>query len=191
MVSDTRKRFNEEFRRNLDAGNSTFEFEGKTYTTKMAPPPSSGPTTRGRGPTTSRSDEQPKAAPATDEAAPPSPKSLKDWYTKNPDSFPKKYAPKDMTDLGDSGSSAPMQTEAQRVGEARSDLIKQRDLIKKTQPTERTGKMYDDLRTEMEDYKTSLRQQGYKKGGVVKKAKGGSIRGAGIAARGHGKMRMF
>ena len=38
MVSATRKAFNEAFRSAADSGAKTFEFEGKSYTTKMAPP---------------------------------------------------------------------------------------------------------------------------------------------------------
>ena len=144
MVSATRQRFNQEFRRNLDAGNKTFEFEGKTYSTKMLPP---APKVEKIESSNLGSNEQEKE---------PSP-----------------------------------QTEAQRVGESRSDLIKQRDMLKKTQPTERTDKMFDDLLAKRDDYKTSLQQQGYKKGGAVKKAGGGSVRGCGIATKGRGKMRML
>ena len=38
MASSTRKEFDAAFRSALDAGESTFEFQGKKYNTKMAPP---------------------------------------------------------------------------------------------------------------------------------------------------------
>ena len=37
MASSTRKAFNEAFRSAADSGAKTFEFEGKSYSTKMAP----------------------------------------------------------------------------------------------------------------------------------------------------------
>ena len=87
MVSATRQRFNEEFRRNRDAGNKTFEFEGKTYNTKMAPS-SEGPPRRGLGSPVSLTVS--RSQPADDSSKPESssPKSLSDWYKKYPYSFP-------------------------------------------------------------------------------------------------------
>ena len=38
MASSVRKEFDVAFRSALDAGESTFEFQGKKYNTKMAPP---------------------------------------------------------------------------------------------------------------------------------------------------------
>lgn len=59
-VSDTRKRFNEEFRKNREAGNATFEFDGKTYTTdlaKSAPMPAPRPSAPMAQPTGNRAPE--------------------------------------------------------------------------------------------------------------------------------------
>lgn len=59
-VSDTRKRFNEEFRKNREAGNATFEFDGKTYTTdlaKSAPMPAPRPSAPMAQPSGNRAPE--------------------------------------------------------------------------------------------------------------------------------------
>jgi hypothetical protein len=76
--SDTRKRFEEKFRTERAAGNKTFEFDGKTYSTDLA-------------------KEAPKKVPLPT----PRPKdvgdkpmTLKDTYEKYPNSLPKKYDPR-------------------------------------------------------------------------------------------------
>lgn len=51
-----RQQFEEEFRKHRDAGDDTFEFMGKTYTTKLAGPSAGGPSTRGKGSPTGQYD---------------------------------------------------------------------------------------------------------------------------------------
>lgn len=183
--SDTRKRFEQKFREELDAGNATFEFEGKQYSTKLAAPSAGGPTRRGRGSPTGQYDE---AKPAT---------SLKDFYEKYPDSFPKKYAPDDAM------SSSGPQTEAQRTGAAIGNVRKAiRDAV--SSPSEdadntakaaikaaRTANIQAGNRADEGILPGSTySRSGYKKGGMVKAKKSG-VRGAGCAAKGHGKMKMY
>lgn len=185
--SDTRKRFEQKFREELDAGNATFEFEGKQYSTKLAAPSAGGPTRRGRGSPTGRYDE---AKPAT---------SLKDFYGKYKDSLPEKYAPDD-----DMSSSGP-QTEAQRVGRAVSDARSSvRRLVApnmgvdtEAERGERAGAMAAIQRARKANMEAGnraeegiLRGSSYRKGGMVKAKKSG-VRGAGCAAKGHGKMKMY
>lgn len=183
--SEIRKQFEEEFRKHREAGEDTFEFNGKTYTTKLAPsaPPSGGPTRRGKGRPTP--DYRPETSEESSDTS--SPKSLPDWYKKYPDSFPEKYAPKD-----DTGSTGP-QTEAQRVSRAISDF------------REGSGSYADARKANIQAGNradegilpgSTYSRQSYKKGGMVKsksssaKAKSG-VRGAGLAVKGRGKVRMF
>lgn len=191
MVSAKRQRFNDEFRRNLDAGNKTFDFEGTTYSTKMAPDLKRDmmpPAPKAGKIESSDLASLPQAMEGMKGRGQPDSPSVEDFNNLG-ERF--KKIKNDVMNIKNIGNSSSPQTEAQRVGESRSDLIKQRDMIKKTQPTERTDKMFDDLRTEKDDYKTSLQQQGYKKGGAVKKVGGGAVRGGGCATKGRGKMRML
>jgi hypothetical protein len=43
----------------------------------------------------------------------------------------------------------------------------------------------------LDAYREEIDKGGYKKGGMVSMKSGGSVRGAGVAQRGQGKMRMF
>lgn len=145
MLSDTRKRFNAEFRKNLDAGNKTFEFEGKTYSTETAPPlpknPPLPPKRRGM--------------------------SLDEAYEKSPKSLPEKYAPEKKEKMSDV---APMKSETGRLSEALSASNKAREKYARTQPTERNSRMLSDIQKTSSDLYAAAEQrgQGYAKGGMVR-----------------------
>ena len=67
-VSETRKRFNEEFRKQREAGNKTFEFDGKMYTTDLAssaPMPTARPRAPMAQPSGNRAPEYGYTPPAT------------------------------------------------------------------------------------------------------------------------------
>lgn len=186
--SDTRKRFEEKFRTEREAGNDTFEFDGKTYSTKLAPSkPKSVPL-------------PPKRPAEMSEEAPA--KTLPDFYKKYPDSLPSKYAPK--------GSESPSgQTEAQRVGRAVSDARSSvRRLVEpnvgmdtEAERGERGAAMAAIQRARVANTQAGNRadegilpgssyRRPMKKGGMATAKKSG-VRGAGCAARGHGKMKVY
>ena len=145
MLSDTRKRFNKEFRKNLDAGNKTFEFEGKMYSTETGP-------------------SMPKNPPL-----PPKRRgmTLDEAYEKPSSSLPEKYAPKKKESMPDI---APMKTETGRLSEALSASNKARDKYARTQPTERNSRMLSDIQKTSSDLYSAAEQrgQGYAKGGMVR-----------------------
>jgi len=188
--SDTRKRFEERFRAEREAGNATFEFEGKTYSTKLA---EEMPAKKVPMPT-----PRPKDLTPLDETPPA--KSLSDFYKKYPDSLPEKYAPEE-----DTKSTGP-QTEAQRVSRAIGDVRK--SIRPNMSADEDAAAMAAIRRAREANIQAGNRadeailpgstysRQTYKKGGMVKskasssKPKSG-VRGAGIAVKGRGKMRMF
>ena len=143
MLSDTRKRFNKEFRKNLDAGNKTFEFEGKMYSTETGP-------------------SMPKNPPL-----PPKRRgmTLDEAYEKPSSSLPEKYAPKKKESMPDI---APMKTETGRLSEAVSASRKARDKYKESQPTGRNSRMLEDIRKTTSDLNDAIEQRGYAKGGMVR-----------------------
>ena len=77
------------------------------------------------------------------------------------------------------GPSSSGQTEAQRVGRARSEWEK---IAGNPPPDKVPSKEWDEVKKVYKKLEDAEKQQGYKKGGMV--------RGCGMAARGHGKGRM-
>jgi hypothetical protein len=137
-VSDTRKRFNAEFRRNLDAGNKTFEFEGKTYSTETAP-------------------AMPKNPPM-----PPKRRgmTLEEAY-EGSTTLPEKYAPERKMERSRS-------SESSRVGEARSTAGKARQRYSETMPADRNSAMLEDIRRADTNVSSRMKERGYAKGGMVR-----------------------
>jgi hypothetical protein len=166
--SDTRKRFEEEFRKQREAGADTFEFEGKEYSTKLA--------------------TAPKKVPI------PTPRPKSEDSSGSMKTFEPRY-----------GSSMNPQTEAQRVGRAVSDARSSvRRMVEpnmgvdtEAERGERAGAMAAIQRARRANIQAGnradegiLRGSSYRKGGMVKSKKSG-VRGAGCAAKGHGKMKMY
>jgi len=89
VASSIRKEFDVAFRSALDAGESTFEFQGKKYNTKMAPPK----TTSNRGGARMKSgtdimDTLPKVGKVKTSELPPIPRSFDKPMAKLPGKFP-------------------------------------------------------------------------------------------------------
>jgi hypothetical protein len=184
MVSSTRQRFNQEFRRNLDAGNKTFDFEGKTYSTKMAP------------------DLKRDMMPPAPKAGKIESSDLPD-LSERPPEVPLKGQNYSMPGVrmggkgepaivlgGSDNSSSGYDAKVKKMREDNEARLRSSTkAIADSDLTPKTGQRPTD----------SSDDQSYRKGGVVKKkaggmmkkAGGGSIRGCGIATKGRGKMRVF
>jgi len=186
MASSTRKAFNEAFRSAVNSGAKTFEFEGKSYNTKMAPPK----TTSNRGGARMKSgtdimDTLPKVgkvktgeiAPISDRAevsggsgdymSKVSPKQTKGF--KAEDMGMNQYKKPELDDFIPTKKAIPGKTD-----KPMSDL-----------PGRSPNK--EQYRKAQEDYQSDLvGEMAMKKGGMVK-AKRTSHRGAGIATKGFGR----
>jgi len=165
MASSIRKEFDVAFRSALDAGESTFEFQGKKYNTKMAPPK----TESNRGGARRKSG------------------------TDIMDTLPKvgKVETSKLPKLG-SNSDQKIGFEAEKMGMGQYSIPKGSTFIPgnfDTPMAKLPGKSptAEQNRKIQEDYQSDLvGEMAMKKGGMVK-AKRTSHRGAGIAVKGFGR----
>lgn len=177
--SAMRMRFERAFKEARDAGEKTFEFEGKSYNTRMA----------GEGGASKRSAPLPpmRDIPREDDPEKPAP--------------PMESTPTPMRRPSGSAGEAPM---ARRSPfERMPNPYEAEAQVQGPQKPPTTGR----LRTfggnmaetnagypaEKPMEETAYRKGGMvkkKSGGMMKKKSGGSVRGGGIAQRGQGKMRM-
>lgn len=162
-VSSTRKAFNEAFRAAADSGAKTFEFEGKSYSTKMAPAKTTS--SRGLGGLPSRKSSKDIADYPTSAVRPGKVERSK---LEDMDIMPKAKSSGFSVGLG----AEPIEDVRAREENMRSSLksMAESDLTPKagSRPTDDSDTM------------------GYRKGGMVK-AKRTSKRGCGIATKGFGK----
>ena len=193
--SATRSRFEQAYKEARDNGEKTFDFEGKSYNTRMAGEGSSayGKTMAAGSRNKARSSEDASGGEGIRAAE-----------------RAKTVESEDMAAGSDMAASAARNS---------SDTINQPDVVTGSKTgivprrygTYRTGesdsapaapsKPFFTLNSEMPQKRygtvrtgedsSSSSEQGYRKGGMVKKKAGGSVRGAGVAQRGQGKMRMF
>jgi hypothetical protein len=192
MVSATRQRFNEEFRRNRDAGNKTFEFEGKTYNTKIAPD--------------SKRDMMPpapKAGKIESSDLAPLPQAMEGMKGRGQPARTQNYSAPGVRMGGKGEPAIVLGGSASDENNPNSFGAKDRKMTQddETRLRDSIKSMADsDLTPKSGQRPTDSTDTGYRRGGVVKKkatggmmkkAGGGSIRGCGLATKGHGKMRMF
>jgi len=178
MASSIRKEFDVAFRSALDAGESTFEFRGKKYNTKMAPPK----TTSNRGGARMKSgtdimDTLPKVGKVETGEIAPIPKTMYTDQYKEDKSQTKGFKAEDM------GMNQYKKPEL-------SDFVPDFFTNKAAQNRETT------LRKSLESMANSdltpkagdrpLDEPAYRKGGLVT-AKRSSKRGCGIAVKGFGR----
>jgi hypothetical protein len=183
-------RFEQAYKEARDNGEKTFEFEGKSYTTRMAGEGSSaygksmaaGARNKARSSEDAAGGEEIRAAgraktvesedmAAGSDMAASAARNSSDTINK-PDVV-----------TGPKTGIVPRRYGTYRTGEDNAGESKPFFTLNSEMPQKR----YGTVRTG--EGETSS-EEGYKKGGMVKKKSGGSVRGAGIAERGRGKMRM-
>lgn len=181
MASSVRKEFDAAFRSALDAGESTFEFQGKKYNTKMAPPKTEsnrGGARRKSG--TDIMDTLPKVGKVkTSELSPLEgsdlPRKGIDFISGNEDT-PKQKIGFKAEDMGMGQYSMP---------KGSSFIPGETDKPMSSLPGRSPNK--EQYRKAQEDYQSDLvGKMAMKKGGMVK-AKRSSKRGCGIATKGFGR----
>ena len=182
MVSATRKAFNEAFRSAADSGAKTFEFEGKSYTTKMAPPK----TTSNRGGARMKSgtdimDTLPKVGKVKTGEIAPVPKTMYANSLKSEDT-PKQTKGFKAEDMGMNQYKKP---ELDDFIPTKKAIPGSFDKPMSSLPGRSPNK--EQYRKAQEDYPSDLvGKMAMKKGGLVT-AKRTSHRGAGIAVKGFGR----
>ena len=152
--SATRMRFDRAFKDARDSGDKTFEFEGKSYNTRIA----------GEGKSSG------KSVPLPPKRDVPTVEDPEKKYPEEPvEASPRGYYNQKLNEDGESKPFFKLNSE----------------MPQKRYGTVRTGE------------ESTSSEEGYRKGGMVKKKSGGmmkksggSVRGAGVAQRGQGKMRM-
>lgn len=194
--SAMRMRFDRAFREARDAGEKTFEFEGKSYNTRMA----------GEGGSPKKSTPLPprRDVPREDDPEKPAPSM---------ESSPRGYYNQKLDDAAAAGPAVTVNSEMpqRRYGTVRSGFYRAgEDEVQGPEKPPTTGRLRTvgaKMAEENAGYPTdSSEETGYRKGGMVKKKSGGmmkkksggtvkmksggAVRGGGIAQRGQGKMRM-
>jgi len=179
--SATRMRFEQAFKEARNSGDKTFEFEGKSYSTKMKPtptPPKRDVPREDDFPSTPDAPSQEKSYPA--EVEKPQPMRR-----------PSGNAGEAPTRRRSMFERMPNPYEADSSNEVQGP--------EKPPTTGRLRTFGGKMAEENAGYPINPSDEtGYRKGGMVKKKSsgavkmksGGSVRGAGIAQRGKGKMRM-
>ncbi len=160
MASSTRKAFNEAFRSAVNSGAKTFEFEGKSYSTKMAPEKTTS--NRGLGGVPSRKSSKDIADYPTSAIRPGKVERSK---LEDMDIMPKAKSSGLSVGFG-----------AEPIENVRTREQNMRDSIKSMAESDLTPKAGQ----------RPLDEPAYRKGGLVK-AKRTSHRGAGIATKGFGR----
>ena len=163
MASSTRKAFNEAFRSAADSGAKTFEFEGKSYSTKMAPEKTTS--NRGLGGVPSRKSSKDIADYPTSAIRPGKVERDKPREQEEMSIMPKAKPRSSGLSVGFG---------AEPIEDVRTREQNMRDSIKSMAGSDLTPKAGD------------RPTDGYRKGGMVK-AKRTSNRGAGIAVKGFGR----
>jgi hypothetical protein len=163
MASSTRKAFNEAFRSAADSGAKTFEFEGKSYSTKMAPEKTTS--NRGLGGVPSRKSSKDIADYPTSAIRPGKVERDKPREQEEMSIMPKPKSSGLSVGFG-----------AEPIEDVRTREQNMRGSIKSMAESDLTPKAGD------------RPTDGYRKGGMVK-AKRTSNRGAGIAVKGFGRAR--
>jgi len=181
-------RFEQAFKEARNSGDKTFEFEGKSYSTRMA----------GEGGSSKKSVPLPpkRDIPRVDDPEKSYPSE---------EASPRGYYNQKLNDDAEKGSSVTVNSDMKqgRYGTVRSGFYRagENDVQAPEKPPT-TGRLRtvgqnmveknagfpvdkESVSKPIEGYEDS-----YRKGGMVKKKSGGSVRGAGIAQRGQGKMRM-
>jgi len=201
MASSIRKEFDVAFRSALDAGESTFEFQGKKYNTKMAPPK----TESNRGGARMKSgkdimDTLPKVGKVNISELPPKgstfiPGNFDTPMAKLPGKSPtaeqyRKAQEDYQSDLVGKMAmkKGGMVTTNRGVGKG-SELLDPNNsdtpTVEQQEEMEESGKaLYEKLYNR--DKQGSDNSKGYRKGGIVT-AKRSSKRGCGIAVKGFGR----
>jgi hypothetical protein len=176
--SATRMRFERAFRDARDAGEKTFEFEGKSYSTKMKATPT--PPKRD----VPRVDDEPSPpysdAPSPSAVARPAPAESSVVTDPQTGIVPRRYGTvrSGFYRAGENEVQGPEKPPTMgRLRTVGGNMAETNAGYPAEKPLEETG----------------YRKGGMvkkKSGGMMKKKSGGSVRGGGIAQRGHGKMRM-
>ncbi len=160
MASSTRKAFNEAFRSAADSGAKTFEFEGKSYSTKMAPEKTTS--NRGLGGVPSRKSSKDIADYPTSAIRPGKVERSK---LEDMDIMPKAKPKSSGLSVGFG---------AEPIEDVRTREQNMRDSIKSMAESDLTPKAGD------------RPTDGYRKGGMVT-AQRSSKRGCGVATKGFGR----
>ena len=183
--SATRMRFDRAFKDARDSGDKTFEFEGKSYNTRIA----------GEGKSSG------KSVPLPPKRDVPTVEDPEKKYPEEPvEASPRGYYNQKLNEDGESKPFFKLNSEMpqKRYGTVRTgegdtgETGDSKPFFKLN--SEMPQKRYGTVRTGEE---STSSEEGYRKGGMVKKKSGGmmkksggSVRGAGVAQRGQGKMRM-
>ena len=189
--SATRMRFEQAFKEARNSGDKTFEFEGKSYSTRMA----------GEGESPKKSIPLPPKRDVPRENDPE-----KSYPAEPMEASPKGYYNQKLDDAAAAGPAVTVNSEMpqKRYGTVRSGFYRagENDVQGPDMPptTGRLRTVGGNMAETNAGYPTDKSEDnsGYRKGGMVekksggmmKKKSGGSVRGAGIAQRGKGKMRM-
>jgi len=177
--SATRMRFDRAFRDARDSGDKTFEFEGKSYSTRIA----------GEGKSTEKSIPLP---PKRDVPIVEDPEKK---YPEEPvEASPRDYYNQKLSESSD------VQVPPTAPKKSRTSMFERMpNPYEKAAKSDATEAPSADLVPDIYKGERQVPDQQYRKGGMVKKKSGGmmknksggAVRGAGVAQRGQGKMRMF
>jgi hypothetical protein len=193
-------RFERAFKEARDSGDKTFEFEGKSYNTRIAAESKSAPLPPKRD--IPRVDDPEKTYP--EEAATPLPPKRDIPRVDDPPKarrsmFERMPNPYEKDKQSEADSSNDVQGPPTAPKKSRTSIFERMpNPYKNAAKGDATEAPAPDLVPDIYKGERQVPDQQYRKGGMVKKKSGGmmkkksggSVRGAGIAQRGQGKMRM-
>lgn len=189
--STTRSRFDAAYAEARSNGEKTFEFDGKSYNTRMAGEGSStynktlsaGARNKARSSEDASGGEEIRAAGRAKTVESEDMASGSDMAASAARNSSDTINQPDVV-TGPKTGIVPRRYGTYRAGEGDSGESKPFFTLNSEMPQKR----YGTVRTGENDTSS---EQTYKKGGMVSMKSGGSVRGAGVAQRGQGKMRMF